>query len=179
VSEPSVASPRRVALVADDLTGATDSAAEFASAGWEARLVRHLANVPHHVAGKGVSGLTAVTTACRSSTDDAARLTATAVETLIRADIGRLYLKIDSTVCGLVAGQIAGALTAWRRIRLDAVVVICPAFPDLGRTVAGGVILVERVPVAASASGADPVTPVTDSAPEPVNLVGSCCRGNQ
>jgi len=50
----------------------------------------------------------------------------------------------------------------------DAIAVICPAFPDLGRTVAGGVVLVDGVPVAASASGGDPVTPVTASALERV-----------
>jgi uncharacterized protein YgbK (DUF1537 family) len=153
-----------VGLVADDVTGATDSAVEFASAGWEARLVRHLADVGELVPRTNGSGLTAVTTACRSSADDeAADVTATAVQALSRAGTQRLYLKIDSTVRGSVAGQIAGALAAWRRVHPDAVAVICPAFPDLGRTVAGGVVLVEGVPVAVSAAGADPLTPVTDS----------------
>ena len=152
-------------LVADDLTGATDSAVEFASAGWDVRLVRHLVDVPGFRPRPDVPQLTAVTTACRSSADDeAAELTANAVDALSAAGMERLYLKIDSTVRGSVAGQIAGALSAWRRVHPDAVAVICPAFPDLGRTVVGGVVHVQGTPVAASAAGADPETPVRDSA---------------
>ena len=152
-------------LVADDLTGATDSAVQFAAAGWDARLVRHLRDVPEAAPRSELRRLIAVTTGCRSSGDHAAaELTAAAVEALSRFGTERLYLKIDSTVRGSVAGQIAGALTAWRRVHRDALAVVCPAFPDLGRTVAGGAVLVDGVPVADSPAGADPVTPVRDSA---------------
>ena len=41
--------------------------------------------------------------------------------------------------------------------------VICPAFPRLGRTVVGGTVLVDGVPLAHTAAADDPVTPVTES----------------
>jgi uncharacterized protein YgbK (DUF1537 family) len=154
-----------VGLVADDLTGATDSAVEFASVGWDVTLVRHLVDLPQLAARADQPGLTAVATACRSSTEgEAARRTATAVDALAGTGVRSLFLKIDSTVRGSVAGQVAGALAAWRRVHPDAVAVICPAFPDQGRTVVAGVVLVDGVPVARSAAAADPKTPVTDSA---------------
>ena len=75
----------------------------------------------------------------------------------------RLFLKIDSTVRGSVAGQIDGALRAWSQQHPEAWAVICPAFPAQRRTVVSGQVLVDGVPVAESAAATDPVTPRTVS----------------
>jgi uncharacterized protein YgbK (DUF1537 family) len=56
-----------------------------------------------------------------------------------------------------------GALAAWADTHADAAAVLCPAFPDQGRTVVAGEVLVHGVPVARTAAGVDPVTPVIDS----------------
>lgn len=157
--------PHFIGLVADDLTGANDSAVQFALAGWDTWLIRHLAELDQLVPPDGCSRLAAVTTASRACTDEeAARRTAAAVEALAAAGVERLFLKIDSTVRGAIAGQITGALAAWSAAHPDAVVVICPAFPDHGRTVSNGEVLVAGVPVADSVAAADPVTPVSVSA---------------
>jgi uncharacterized protein YgbK (DUF1537 family) len=154
--------PRLVGLVADDLTGATDSAVQFAAVGWSAHLLRS------PTAGPGLAGpapsLLAVATDVRAAgNDDAAERTAAAVRELLARGCDRLYLKIDSTMRGSVAGQLRGALAAWSASHPDAVAVLCPAFPHQNRTVVDGQVLVDGVPVAHSAAAADPVTPVLDS----------------
>ena len=122
--------PRLVGLVADDLTGATDSAVQFAEAGWAAHLLRgpdaELADGPGHPGPT----LLAVVTGVRAAADDvAADRTAAAVHELAARGCERLYVKIDSTMRGSVAGQLRGALAGWADTRAGAVAVLCPAFP--------------------------------------------------
>ena len=154
--------PRLVGLVADDLTGATDSAVQFAAAGWFAHLLRRPGPGPETV-GSGPSLLAMVTGVRPAADDTAAERTAAAVRELLARGCDRLYLKIDSTMRGSVAGQLRGALAAWAEKHAGAGAVLCPAFPDQGRTVVGGQVLVDGVPVACTAAAADPVTPVVDS----------------
>lgn len=165
MTDPPRLAVRFVGLVADDLTGANDAAVQFAAAGWDVRTVRRLGDLDDLVLPEDHPVLVAVTTATRASSDDeAARRTAAAVDALVRAGSDRLFLKIDSTVRGSIAGQITGALTAWEARYPAAIAVICPAYPDHGRTVSGAQVLVDGVPVAESPAAADPVTPVTVSA---------------
>ena len=161
----------RLGLIADDLTGASDAAVQFARRGWEAVLVLSaVARSTHPSSGVtrrslGEGGeVIAVTTDCRALDNATAeRLTADAVAHLVEAGIDRIYLKIDSTMRGSVPGQIAGALSVWRKKYPDAAAVVCPAYPRMGRTVVDNRLLVDGRPVEQSAIGRDPVTPVTTS----------------
>ncbi|WP_460886620.1 four-carbon acid sugar kinase family protein [Promicromonospora xylanilytica] len=147
-----------VAVVADDLTGAGDCVVQFARAGWRS----HLALGPELPVGDQTA--VAVVTDARPLADaDAATATADAVRALVSAGSRRLYVKIDSTMRGSVAGQVAGALTAWREGVPGAFAVVCPSYPALRRTVSDGVLLVDGAPVATTAAGHDPVTPVHES----------------
>jgi uncharacterized protein YgbK (DUF1537 family) len=149
-----------VGLVADDVTGATDSAVQFAEAGWSAHLLRGPGCAPETPA----PSLLAVVTGVRAAAAEvAAERTAAAVAELLAHGCERLYLKIDSTVRGSVAGQLRGALTAWAAAHPGAAALLCPAFPDQGRTVVGGQVLVDGIPVDRTAAAADPVMPVLDS----------------
>ncbi len=147
-----------VGVVADDLTGAGDCVVQFARAGWRS----HLALGQALPAGERTA-VAVVTDARPLDDDDAARATADAVRSLASAGSQRLYVKIDSTMRGSVAGQVAGALAAWRDQVPGAFAVVCPSYPALRRTVSGGVLLVDGAPVATTAAGHDPVTPVQDS----------------
>lgn len=147
-----------VGVVADDLTGAGDCVVQFARAGWQS----HLALGPALPAGERTA--VAVVTDARPLDDDAAaQATADAVRGLVSAGSRRLYVKIDSTMRGSVSGQVAGALAAWREQVPGAFAVVCPSYPALRRTVSGGVLLVDGAPVATTAAGHDPVTPVHHS----------------
>jgi uncharacterized protein YgbK (DUF1537 family) len=147
-------------IVADDLTGAGDSAVKFAAAGWQARLAL---GGPFAVALQPGS-VVAVVTDSRAQHAEAARLgTSGAVTDLMGSGIDRLFVKIDSTLRGSVPNQIRGALDAWTHRYPDAIAIVCPAYPAMGRTVEGGLLLVDGEGVETTSFGRDPVTPVTTS----------------
>ena len=144
----------RVLVLADDLTGASDTVVSFARSGWSALL---------SLAGgwreRPTQDAVAVSLDTRRD-PEAAAITARAAHDLAG---DRLYLKIDSTVRGRVAEQVAGALAGRRRTRPGSFAVLCPAYPAMGRTVEDGHVLVDGVPVHLGPAGRDPVTPVPDS----------------
>ena len=146
-------------LIADDLTGAGDASVQFAKIGW-----RTILTLEAWTVGSPDASVLAVTTDCRAlANEDAERLTANALTSLMTAPIDRVFLKIDSTMRGSVRGQVAGALAAWRTRYPNARAVVCPAYPKMGRTVESGRLLVRGEPVERTAFGRDPVTPVTTS----------------
>jgi uncharacterized protein YgbK (DUF1537 family) len=160
----------RLGLIADDLTGANDTAVQFARRGWDTLLALD------PTSGSAGLSVIAVTTDSRALDNAAAaKLTAEAIAHLMDAGVDRIYLKIDSTMRGSVAGQIDGALAAWRTRHSDARAVVCPAYPRMGRTVAGNRLLVDGRPVEESPIGRDPVSPVSTG--DMGELVpGSCHR---
>ncbi|MFC4563752.1 four-carbon acid sugar kinase family protein [Nocardiopsis mangrovi] len=142
-----------IALVADDLTGANDTAVRFLRAGWTTEL--QLGSAP---AGADV---VAVTTDSRAlAPADAAAAVAGEVRRLRAAGARHLYKKVDSTLRGPILAEIEAASSAWSP---GATVVVCPAFPEAGRTVRDGVLLVDGVEAHLTPVGSDPVTPVRES----------------
>jgi uncharacterized protein YgbK (DUF1537 family) len=149
-------------LVADDLTGATDAAVQFAVEGWSAHVLCSSGSRPETV--ERVPSVLAVVTGARAAPDDeAAARTARAVRGLLAQGCDRLFMKIDSTMRGSVAGQLRGALAGWAEMQPRTIVVLCPAFPQEGRTVVGGMLRVDGVPLSRTAVAADPITPVVES----------------
>ena len=149
-----------VQIVADDLTGATDSSVQFARAGWQTRL--RLDESARD--GQSNGTVSARVTDARAMEDDEARqLTKEAVLAGMAGQDQRVFLKIDSTLRGSVTAQIDGALTAWKTVRSEAIALVCPAYPAMGRTVIDGSLFVDGVPVDETSIGTDPVTPVTTS----------------
>ncbi|APU13804.1 four-carbon acid sugar kinase family protein [Actinoalloteichus fjordicus] len=143
----------RLAIIADDLTGANDTAVQFARAGWNTELQFRPARTDSEVL--------AVTTDSRHAEPaEAARLVTEAVGRLRAEGVEHLYKKVDSTVRGPVAEETSAAIAAWGP---DALAVVCPAFPSAGRIVRAGTLLVDGVPVAETSAGSDPVTSVRDS----------------
>lgn len=152
----------RALVVADDLTGANDTGVQFAEAGWSTTLQLGPASAPVSAAH---ASATAVSTDSRAlDHDTAAGRTRAALEARPSAPGDVVYVKVDSTLRGSVAGQLAGALAAWRERHADAFVVLCPAYPAMGRTVEDGLLLVHGRPVTESPAATDPVTPVREDA---------------
>ena len=152
-----------VAIVADDLTGAGDTAIQFLRAGWATHL--SLGGVDEALEGAAAAPreVEALAVSTHSRAMPAARAAAAverAVARLRQAGVRRLYKKIDSTLRGAIRAEIDAACAAWRA---DAIAVVCPAFPALGRTVQDGILYVDSVPVAQTSAGQDPVTPVAGS----------------
>ncbi len=157
-------------IVADDLTGAADTAGAFAVAGHETVVILHRANqnvpnpnvsipnvsipntaIPNTAIPKVPSAQTAVVaidTDSRAMPESAAfDATAAAVSLHPRRP---LFVKIDSTMRGhvlaTVLATIAGRSASGSGVEPSRVVV-CPAFPMLGRTVVRGWVCLDDVPI--------------------------------
>ena len=153
------------AIIADDLTGANDTAVQFAREGWDSKIRLDHPPSPRHRHG-GMPGFMAIarTADNRASAAAVARqATADAVQAALSEGADRLYIKVDSTLRGSVADQVAAALGAWSTVAPQAIAVICPAYPLMGRTVVDGELQVNGVPVAHTHMAQDPVTPVRAS----------------
>jgi uncharacterized protein YgbK (DUF1537 family) len=143
----------RVVVLADDLTGAADTAAQFDRAGWTAELQVGPGGPSH-------AEVVAINTDSRALEPAAA---ADAVRTAldkVAFEADAVYLKIDSTLRGPVRAMTDAVVAARGG---EVVAVVCPAFPAVGRTLVDGTLLVHGVPVAQTAVGRDPVTPVGES----------------
>nr|WP_202109329.1 MULTISPECIES: D-threonate kinase [unclassified Bordetella] len=150
-----------IAIVADDLTGSGDTAVQFVRSGWPTQLSVGRAKQALADPAASEAEVVAVTTHSRAlPAAEAAAVVREDVAALRQAGVKRLYKKVDSTLRGAFKAEIDAARQAWRE---DAIAVVCPAFPDTGRTVRGGVLYVNDKPVTETSAATDPVTPVTES----------------
>lgn len=118
-----------VGLVADDLTGACDSAAPFLGCG---RVLVHLWPA---LPAEPVGGCLAITTESRRAAPEESReRSRLAAERLRALGASRLYRKVDSSFRGNVAEDLEGTLAAW-----PGTCVLAPALPEEGRVTEAGI----------------------------------------
>jgi D-threonate/D-erythronate kinase len=120
-----VATVIRIGLVADDLTGACDSAAPFLGGG------RVVVGLWPGVPASDVA-CAAVSTESRAEAEPVARSRSREAACRIQCDL--LFRKLDSLLRGHPAADLAGALEA-----VGGRCLVAPALPAEGRTTAGGV----------------------------------------
>jgi D-threonate/D-erythronate kinase len=144
----------KVAVIADDLTGAADSGVQLARAGYRTAVAFRGSPVPP---ADDLDAVAVDTDSRAMSAASAAKLVVEAGHSVRGARV--VFKKVDSTLRGPMAAELSAALEATGR----EVAVFCPAFPDAGRTVSGGVLLVNGVPVHETGFRDDPVTPVLES----------------
>lgn len=145
----------KLLIIADDLTGANDTAVTFASRGRRSTIHLDAQAVRDH--GGDVA---AVALDTRANWGGAADITRQTVDACASFNATMLYLKVDSTMRGTAALQIRGALTAQKQSQSHAIAVVCPAFPAMGRTIENCQVLVDGIPVNDTASGKDRIAPV-------------------
>jgi uncharacterized protein YgbK (DUF1537 family) len=143
----------RVAIVADDLTGACDAAVGFTRAGYRAYVVFARGGEPD----AGADVLAVDVDSRHRAPEEAARLVGDRVRAL--RDVPLLIKKLDSTLRGNVAVELEAALAASAR----GAAIVAPAFPRYGRTTAGGVQRLDGVPVHEGFAGRDPIAPARSS----------------
>jgi uncharacterized protein YgbK (DUF1537 family) len=150
--------PRRIGVVADDLTGAGDVALAFYEAGWPAEFEVHRPGG----FGRRPSPRTRVwvlDTESRSrGAAEAARRTREAVRSLRRWGADFLFKKIDSTL----RGPLREEFEAFAPRPSDPVAFV-PAFPRLGRTTRAGRLYVHGRPLHRTPFSRDPLHPVGSS----------------
>lgn len=143
----------RIFIVADDLTGALDVAGPFAQRGLLTSVVVDAGqDWPAAVADARVVCVNA-----DSRHLPAAQAAVKLAEILRRVDTRAQVLlkKIDSTL----RGQVVAETLAMMRAAGRATAVVAPAFPAQGRTVRGGVVHVNGVPLADTAFARDALSP--------------------
>jgi D-threonate/D-erythronate kinase len=133
-------------IIADDLTGAADCGITCVAAGLDTVVVlKDNESTPS-------TDVVSVDAATRRLTSrDAAEQTARLTRRYLGPQTRILFKKLDSTLRGHVAQEIAAVLSVSRAL-LDAqsVAIVAPAFPKMGRTMVGGRQFVRGVPVEAT-----------------------------
>jgi uncharacterized protein YgbK (DUF1537 family) len=138
-------------VLADDLTGALDSAGRLARPG---RTVPVWINLPDFQNSSAVSVVDLHTRHADSeSVRERVRQAAVAAR---GSGFEILYLKLDSTLRGPVGESLLAAREGWQ----TSSILFCPAFPPQGRTVTEGRLLVKGVPVDLTQFGRDGRNPV-------------------
>ncbi|AJK49947.1 four-carbon acid sugar kinase family protein [Burkholderia plantarii] len=132
----------RLLIIADDLSGAADCAIGFAGAGHRTVVTLDATRLATHEDADTI----AVDTDTRRLTPEAASARTTAAYTEICVRGQRLYKKIDSTLRGNWAAEVAGLHA------LVGMAIVAPAFPATGRTVRGGHVYVHGEPLEQTAT---------------------------
>ena len=151
-----------IVILADDLTGASDAAAQFAQRGYDTRLCIDHGQID------SCAEVIALTADNRHVTSKNAYEAARTTLLPFTHSLSRLFIKIDSTMRGPILAHIAGALSVFddscpAHPAGGGQALICPAYPEMGRQVIDQVVLIDQVPVAQTAIGDDPVTTVSSS----------------
>src|ERR687895_1557294 len=142
-----------IAIIADDLTGAADTGVQFVHAGYRTAVFFRATEVLE-------DGLDAVVFDTDSRAMPAGFAAKRVVDAAHAAGEARIvYKKLDSTLRGNVAAELAAALGGARRDRA----VVALAFPAAGRTTVGGSQRVHGVPVDETEMANDPHTPVREA----------------
>src|SRR5918994_2700989 len=142
-----------IAVIADDLTGAGDAGVQLVHAGYRTAVF-------FRESGVLADDLDAVAFDTDSRAMPAGFAAKRVLEAARAAREARIvYKKLDSTLRGNVAAELAAALGGSGRKHI----VFAPAFPAAGRTTVGGTQRVHGVPVDETEMANDPHTPVTNA----------------
>lgn len=163
----------KLAVIADDLTGANDTAVQFAKYGMHSCVL--LDAVQHALLPQDFEVVVL-------DTDSRAALPAVAharvkkiCQTLHSAGVASVYKKIDSTLRGNLGAEIAAAADVFH----PDVIVIAPAFPENNRITVGGYHLLNQLPVSLTEIARDPKAPVSESRlPELLRQQTTCQIGH-
>lgn len=140
----------RLALIADDLTGAMDTGLQFSKYGLETLVLMNWDELPD-------AQVVVVDTDSRDAPASQARQRATLAARLLQ---GRaLYKKVDSTMRGNVGYELRAILEVWQ----PRAIVVAPAFPRAGRTTLWGYQRVNGQPLELTFFAHDPRWPMTES----------------
>jgi len=149
---------KTIGIIADDLTGANDTALQFHLKGCNIQILLDYTIEP---SGKSNTQAWSISTESRNlNPEEAYNIVIDATHKLINNfNAEYIYKKIDSTLRGNVAQETLAVLEAMKG---DAAVIV-PAFPAEGRTTVGGYHLLKGVPLERTEVARDPHSPIFQS----------------
>jgi uncharacterized protein YgbK (DUF1537 family) len=147
----------KLAVIADDITGANDAGVQFKKQGFKTIVGITKENIKEMVSKADVI---VINTDSRNDSPKIAYEKVRAVAKLIKeTGIKIVYKKVDSTLRGNIGTELDAVMD-----ELSAkVCIVAPAFPANGRITVGGYQLVNQVPVAETEFANDPFSPVKKS----------------
>lgn len=147
----------RIAIIADDLSSATDCGAQVVRSGLSVVVPLGSYSLPSQMP---TAHVLSVDTDSRSlSADQAYTRVKTATQQLVAGGWTAFYKSVDSTLRGNLGAEIEAVMDV---IKPDCVI-IAPAFPKYGRTTVDGVQYLHGRPLHETEFGTDPTAPVKDA----------------
>ena len=145
-------------IIADDLTGANDTALQFHNQGAKTKILLDSSFVPDR---KDITEVWAISSESRNcSAEEAVKRVEKTVKTFAENfSFEYYYKKIDSTVRGHIALETLRMLDI---LEYDASIII-PAFPQEGRITVGGYHLLKGIPIGRTEIAMDPHSPILES----------------
>lgn len=147
-----------VGIIADDLTGANDTALQFMLNGTDTNILLN-----NQIEDKQTinSQAWAISTETRNGTPQNAFEKVKKATQLLLDELSPdyFYKKIDSTIRGNIAVEVLSVLEV---LKWDAAIVM-PAFPQEGRTTVGGYHLLRGTPIERTEMARDPHSPIMES----------------
>lgn len=147
----------KIGVVADDLTGGNGTGVKLTKLGYN---VATMVFYDHLPSSEEINGVIIDTDSRYAKAEVAHRRVKTAAANLKKWGTDIVCKRIDSTVRGNIGIELDAFLNEWSD---RSIAVVVPAYPDSGRIVSGGYLLVHGIPVQLSDVGKDPVKPVTES----------------
>lgn len=148
---------QRISIIADDLTGASDSGVQFARKGLRTQVILDWMSLPQEAENLGA---VVVDTDSRALPGELAyQRVRSAAEALRQQGADWVYKKMDSTLRGNVGQEISAVMDVYG---FEAAF-IAPAFPSIGRTTVNGVHYLNQIPIHETEMASDPKTPVPES----------------
>ena len=153
-----IISSNTVGIIADDLTGANDTALQFKLNGADTNILLHTDIEP---TSADCQQAWAIATESRNiSPQEAFDKVKVATQLFVdKINPDFFYKKIDSTVRGNIAVEVLSMLEV---LEWDAAIIM-PAFPQEGRITVGGYHLLKGVPIERTEMARDPHSPIYES----------------
>lgn len=144
-----------IVVIADDLTGANDTAVQFYKKGLTVDMVFALQQVNE----SNASDVLVINTDSRSLMIENAQKRIFVIGEHLNLEQKQIYKKVDSTLRGNIGAELEACLSVSDRN----VAIFCPALPSANRIVKDGVCFVDGKPLLETEFATDPKTPVISS----------------
>ena len=148
----------KLIVIADDFTGALDTAVQFASEGANTKVVVD-SNYQLSQINEDVEVLVINAESRHLPYEEAYLVVHRIVEQAVSLGIPNIFKKTDSALRGNIGSELAAVVDASKKTVLHFI----PAFPQMRRTTKNGVHFIDGVPVHESVFGKDPFEPVKKS----------------
>jgi uncharacterized protein YgbK (DUF1537 family) len=147
-------------LIADDLTGGADAGAQFAKQGLKTLLISYRGEGSVPLATRPAQDVLVINTITRGlSPANAFDILSGLLKGFDRKRFPILYKKIDSTLRGNIGAEI-DAILAETAIPLC---FLAPSYPEQGRFLKAGIMMVGEKPIALTEAATDAASPVRES----------------